>query len=133
MNTDLSTDIKTTGLLNVTAATTPGSDSASFDCADGRFTLLTGLVGSGVGAAAVVTVQDSADNVTFAAVPGVGTLDVSLVDLSAFTILVDHRKVRRYVRVNVLKEAGTNTRVHITATSFGGISGGTNGADLVIA
>ncbi len=132
MNTDLGTTIKTTGLLNLTAATAPGSNSASFDCAAGRFTMLLGVVGTGVASAVTLTVQDSDDNVTFAAVPD-GTLAVPLVNLASISILIDHRKVRRYVRVNATKASGGNTRIHIVAATYHGASGGGNGADLVIA
>jgi len=133
MNTDLGTTVTTTGLLAEIPVTGGGTDSASFDCARGRWTLLVGVMGSAAGGDLTITVEDSANDSAFAAVSGVSTLTATAADKGMFTILIDHRKIRRYGRLNVVLESGGNTRVTVGACSFHGESGGGNGADLVIA
>jgi len=133
MNTDLGTTLAQTGLMAEIPATGGGTDSASFDSAKGRWTVITGVMGNAAGGDLSVTLEDSADDSTFASVSGVSVMSVTALDKGTFSILVDHRSIRRYGRLNVVLGAGGNTRVAITAMTYHGTSGGGNGVDLVVA
>jgi len=133
MNNDIGTTVTTTGLIAEIVVVGAGTDSSSFDCAKGRYTMCAFIMGSAIGDDITVTVEDSADDSTFAAVAGFDSLAVVALDKGSFSVLVDHTIVRRYVRVNIVLGGGSNTRVSGVAMTYHGVSGGANGADLVIA
>jgi len=133
MNIDFGTTLAPTGMMAQIPSEGAGDDSDSFDCARGRMTLISGVMGNAAGGDLTITVEDSADDLAFAAVSGVAVMSVTALDKGTFSVLVDHRAVRRYVRMNVVREAGGNTRVAITALTFHGESGSTNGVTAVIA
>lgn len=58
---------------------------------------------TGGGQTVSVAVQDSADNSTFASVSGISTLTISASTTNASrVILVEHAKVREYVRLRII-------------------------------
>lgn len=85
-----------------TTQSTPGIDGSMYSHA-----LFLVVASTGVGQTISFLVQDSDDNSSFANVAGISTLTIpASKTLTNRTLLIDHSKVRRYVRLRIVHTGG---------------------------